>query len=157
MSEAAEDALLSARGVPGSEGVGHQLGESSLGQRRSRGLAWLGLERAREAVGWLPAAIVMEDVERMPRFEDVEPVLLEVHLDPRIEDEALLDRRKQRLILLFLEFLGLWHPEVAKRFNLPSGTFRVNASGSKEKRSIVVNFSSFISLQNCSNYTSCHL
>ncbi|KAM7542951.1 hypothetical protein Aperf_G00000009347 [Anoplocephala perfoliata] len=131
VSEAAEDALLnfgSLSNSQNSDNKAHHSGEGSLSNRRSRGLAWLGLERARESVGWLPAEVtmddpsVLEDTERLPKFEDIEPFLLEVHLDPRITDEAVLQQRKQRLILLFLEFLGVWEAEIARMYKLPAGT-----------------------------------
>lgn len=130
VSDAAEDALLN-YGVNLSnienDSKSHHPVEGSLNNRRSRGLAWLGLERARESVGWLPADVTMddlstlEDAERVPKFEDIEPLLLEVHLDSKISDESLLQRRKQRLILLFLEFLGVWEPDVARIYKLPAG------------------------------------
>lgn len=130
VNEAAEDALLNFGSLSNSQcndNKAHHSGEGSLSNRRSRGLAWLGLERARESVGWLPAEVTMddpsmlEDTERLPKFEDIESFLLEVHLDPRISDEALLQQRKQRLILLFLEFLGVWEADIARLYKLPAG------------------------------------
>ena len=105
----------------------YQPGESSLSNRRSHGLAWLGLERARESVGWLPAETtlddpsILEDSDRQPRFDEIEPCLLEIHLDPQVSDEAVIQLRKQRLLLLFLEFLGVWDADVAREYNLPAG------------------------------------
>ncbi|KAM3181411.1 hypothetical protein ACTXT7_014431 [Hymenolepis weldensis] len=130
VSDAAEDALLNygvnLSNIENLDSKPHHPVEGSLNNRRSRGLAWLGLERARESVGWLPADVTMadlstlEDAERVPKFGDIEPVLLEVHLDPKILDGSLLQRRKQRLILLFLEFLGVWEPDVARIYKLPA-------------------------------------
>lgn len=137
VSEAAEDALLNSTNLSRSDTNAtstntttlrtSQSGEGSLSSRRSRGLAWLGLERARESVGWLPADTTMfdpsiiEDADRQPRFEDIEPFLLEVHLDPRVSDPNVFERRKQRLLLLFLEFLGIWDADVAREYKLPAG------------------------------------
>ncbi|VDK31458.1 unnamed protein product [Taenia asiatica] len=136
VSEAAEDALLNSSNLSCCDTDAalanttisrtYQSGEGSLSSRRSRGLAWLGLERARECVGWLPANTTMfdpsivEDADRQPRFEDIEPFLLEVHLDPRVSDEKVFECRKQRLILLFLEFLGIWDADVAREYKLPA-------------------------------------
>lgn len=136
VSEAAEDALLNFCSLSCNDTNATvtntttlktcQLGEGSLSSRRSRGLAWLGLERARESVGWLPADTTMydtsivEDADRQPRFEDIEPFLLEVHLDPRVSDKNVFERRKQRLLLLFLEFLGIWDADVSREYKLPA-------------------------------------
>nr|CDS33229.1 protein of unknown function DUF1740 [Hymenolepis microstoma] len=130
IGDAAEDALLNSGvnlfSIVTVDSNIHPPTEGSLNSRRSRGLAWLGLERVRESVGWLPADAtmddpsVLEDTERVPKFEDIEPLLLEVHLDPKVLDESLLQRRKQRMILLFLEFLGVWEPDVARIYKLPA-------------------------------------
>ncbi|VDO07385.1 unnamed protein product [Rodentolepis nana] len=130
IGDAAEDALLNygvnLPKIVTHDSKIHHSTEGSLNSRRSRGLAWLGLERVRESVGWLPADAtmddpsVLEDTERVPKFEDIEPLLLEVHLDPKVLDESLLQRRKQRMILLFLEFLGVWEPDVARTYKLPA-------------------------------------
>ncbi|VDM32054.1 unnamed protein product [Hydatigera taeniaeformis] len=135
VSEAAEDALLNSSSLSCDDTNTtttntttlrtYHAGDGSLSCRRSRGLAWLGLERARESVGWLSADTTMydpsiiEDADRQPRFEDIEPFLLEVHLDPRVSDENVIERRKQRLLLLFLEFLGIWDADVAREYRLP--------------------------------------
>lgn len=99
---------------------------SSLNSHQTRGLAWLGLERARESLGWLPASTTaphseVEDSDRAVTFEEVEPCLLEVHLDQTVTDPVVLDKRRQRIILLYLEFLGVWNSEVAREYNLPTG------------------------------------
>lgn len=95
-----------------------------LGSLQTRGLAWIGLERTRESLGWLPASTTsteeMEDVEREVQFDVVQPCLLEVHLQADVTVDCL-NRRLQRLILLFLEFLGIWDDEIAISYNLPIG------------------------------------
>ncbi|VDD75335.1 unnamed protein product [Mesocestoides corti] len=143
VSETAEDALLNFNNSHGdntesSDGAanlsfkGYQSGDGSLTNRLSRGLAWLGLERARESAGWLPAGATLldtsmtEDADRQPRFEDIEPCLLEVHLDQTVSDQAVLDRRRQRLVLLFLEFLGIWDADVAVEYKLPADLQQVH-------------------------------
>ena len=147
VGEAAEDALLNFCGQSYDESNEkeasqptlrpYQPGERSLNNRRSRGLAWLGLERARESVGWLPAETTidnpstLEDSERQPQFEEIEPFLLEIHLDPQISDENVLQRRKQRLLLLFLEFLGVWDANVAREYKLPAGKKSMLINGKK--------------------------
>ncbi|VDL96323.1 unnamed protein product [Schistocephalus solidus] len=99
---------------------------SSLSRKHMRGLAWLGLERTRESVGWLPACSTLsgqalaavEDPERLVRFDEVRPCLLEVHLQPDLTESEVV-RRQQRMLLLFLEFLGVWDAEVAQMYNFP--------------------------------------
>ncbi|BHF69517.1 Protein nrde2 [Sparganum proliferum] len=145
-SEAAEDLLLnfdsSASGEKRGEAVAmettgsaaysgshhptaHPL-TSSLNRKHMRGLAWLGLERTRESVGWLSACSTLsgqalaavEDPERLVRFDEVRPCLLEVHLQPDLTESEVV-RRQQRMLLLFLEFVGVWDAEVAQTYHFP--------------------------------------
>ncbi|OON15459.1 hypothetical protein X801_08738, partial [Opisthorchis viverrini] len=111
-------------------------GNASLGKSRAvqyrRGKAWVGLERAREAVGWLPADtlnntdVEEEDPDRLVLFDDVKPCLLELYnLDekaapPSGDKQSRLVALQQRLILQCLEFLGAYEPDVAKAFQLPA-------------------------------------
>ena len=116
-------------------------GNAPVGKSRAvlyrRGKAWVGLERAREAVGWLPSDVLNstdqnpveeEDPERLVIFDDVKNCLLELwkpdekpsatdHLDFRAYKAYL----QQRLLLLCLEFLGAYNPEVAEEYYFPSG------------------------------------
>ncbi|KAG5444123.1 Protein nrde2 [Clonorchis sinensis] len=111
-------------------------GNASLGKSRAvqyrRGKAWVGLERAREAVGWLPADtlnntdVEEEDPDRLVLFDDVKPCLLELYnLDEKAapssgDAQTRLVALQQRLILQCLEFLGAYEPDIAKAFQLPA-------------------------------------
>ncbi|CAH8563932.1 unnamed protein product [Heterobilharzia americana] len=100
-----------------------------------RGKAWVGLERAREAVGWLPSdvlniqdqkAIEDEDPDRLVLFDDVKPCLIDLwkyEEKPTVDTSQCQTRKallQQRLFLLCLEFLGAYDREVAKTYNFPT-------------------------------------
>ncbi|CAL8087623.1 unnamed protein product [Calicophoron daubneyi] len=115
-------------------------GNASVGKSRAvlyrRGKAWVGLERAREAVGWLPSDVLShpgdpetaedEDPERLVLFDDVKPCLLELHnLSEKNLDEHTCKRTRkirlqQRLLLHCLEFLGAYDSSVSLMYHLPS-------------------------------------
>ncbi|KAF7255910.1 hypothetical protein EG68_07147 [Paragonimus skrjabini miyazakii] len=114
-------------------------GNASIGKSRTllyrRGQAWVGLERAREAVGWLPSDTLTtsddvddEDPERLVLFDDIKPCLLELL---NLQDNKTVtggwgDNRpyavtlQQRLLLQCLEFLGAYEPSVAATYQLPA-------------------------------------
>ncbi|THD21779.1 hypothetical protein D915_007033 [Fasciola hepatica] len=102
-----------------------------------RGKAWVGLERAREAAGWLPADTMVaegnqsdiddEDPERLVLFDDIKHCLLDLStLDPRSTGPGVdMTNRvivlQQRLLLHCLAFLGAFDPESAAAYQLPAG------------------------------------
>ncbi|XP_018654917.1 hypothetical protein Smp_157720 [Schistosoma mansoni] len=110
----------------------------SFGKSRAilyrRGKAWVGLERAREAVGWLPSDVLNaqdqkdieeEDPERLVLFDDIKPCLIDLW---KFEEKSTADtpqsraRRalfQQRLFLLCLEFLGAYDRDIAKSHHFP--------------------------------------
>ncbi|VDP90783.1 unnamed protein product [Echinostoma caproni] len=104
-----------------------------------RGKAWVGLERARESVGWLPADTLAvnggtgdiedEDPERLVLFDDVKHCLLDLTtLDSRsLDSEVMVGdmtsrviNLQQRLLLQCLAFLGAFDPESAAAHGLPA-------------------------------------
>ncbi|KAH8866983.1 Protein NRDE2 like [Schistosoma japonicum] len=113
-------------------------GHGSFGKSRAilyrRGKAWVGLERAREAVGWLPSDVLNtqdqkdiedEDPERLVLFDDIKPCLIDLwkyeegsaanSLQSRTRRASL----QQRLFLLCLEFLGAYDRDIAKSHYFP--------------------------------------
>lgn len=133
-SEVAADQWVRRGSIPSLAGHG------SFGKSRAilyrRGKAWVGLERAREAVGWLPSDVLNaqdqkdvedEDPERLVLFDDIKPCLIDLW---KFEERSTADtpqsraRRalfQQRLFLLCLEFLGAYDRDIAKSHHFPMG------------------------------------
>uniref|UniRef100_A0A3Q0KR46 Protein NRDE2 homolog n=1 Tax=Schistosoma mansoni TaxID=6183 RepID=A0A3Q0KR46_SCHMA len=131
-SEVAADQWVRRGSIPSLAGHG------SFGKSRAilyrRGKAWVGLERAREAVGWLPSDVLNaqdqkdieeEDPERLVLFDDIKPCLIDLW---KFEEKSTADtpqsraRRalfQQRLFLLCLEFLGAYDRDIAKSHHFP--------------------------------------
>ncbi|CAH8636171.1 unnamed protein product [Schistosoma intercalatum] len=131
-SEVAADQWVRRGSIPSLAGHG------SFGKSRAilyrRGKAWVGLERAREAVGWLPSDVLNaqdqkdiedEDPERLVLFDDIKPCLIDLW---KFEERSTADtpqsraRRalfQQRLFLLCLEFLGAYDRDIAKSHHFP--------------------------------------
>lgn len=102
-----------------------------------RGKAWVGLERAREAAGWLPADTMVtagsqaeiedEDPERLVLFDDIKYCLLDLNtFDPRpyglgVNRTNRIIGLQQRLLLHCLVFLGAFDPDSAAAYQLPAG------------------------------------
>nr|CAH8864072.1 unnamed protein product [Trichobilharzia regenti] len=131
-SEVAADQWVRRGHIPSLAGHGY-VGKSRAILYR-RGKAWVGLERAREAVGWLPSDVLNiqeqkdiedEDPERLVLFDDVKPCLIDLwkfEERPNVETPECKARRaflQQRLFLLCLEFLGAYDREVAKVYHFP--------------------------------------
>ncbi|CAH8586183.1 unnamed protein product [Schistosoma turkestanicum] len=131
-SEVATDQWVRRGSIPSLAGHG-SIGKSRVILYR-RGKAWVGLERAREAVGWLPSDVLNtqdqkdiedEDPERLVLFDDIKPCLIDLW---KFEEKSTADtsqsraRRalfQQRLFLLCLEFLGAYDHDIAKSHHFP--------------------------------------
>lgn len=110
-----------------------------------RGKAWFGLERAREAAGWLPADAMVtagsqveiedEDPERLVLFDDIKYCLLDLNTfdsrlyGPGVNRTNLITGLQQRLLLHCLVFLGAFDPDSAAAYQLPADLLLVNALG----------------------------
>ncbi|KAK4467551.1 hypothetical protein MN116_008871 [Schistosoma mekongi] len=96
-------------------------GHGSFGKSRAilyrLGKAWVGLERAREAVGWLPSDVL--NTQDQKDIEDEDPERLEGSTTNSLQSRTRRASLQQRLFLLCLEFLGAYDSDIAKSHYFP--------------------------------------